>query len=77
MSNVKIPFSFYEELDKVILGCTNKFILSQSTLNQFYHVGGVLEFSGQADFKTVPRFATFEGDIEGNTAKGPVGHHCI
>ena len=33
---------------------------------QFLHVGGVLESSGQADFKTVPGFAfraKFEGDI--------------
>ena len=44
--------------------------ISQSKLNQFYHVGGVLESSGQADFKTVPGFAfraKFEGDIEGFT----------
>ena len=35
---------------------------------QFEHVGGVLESSGRADFKTVPGFAfraTFEVDIEG------------
>ena len=44
--------------------------LSQSKLNQFEHVGGVLESSGRADFKTVPGFAfraTFEVDIEGFT----------
>ena len=49
--------------------------MSQSKLNQFKHVEGVLESSGQADFKTVPGFAftaIFEGDIEGH-----VGHHCI
>ena len=44
--------------------------ISQSKLNQFYHVGGVLESSGQADFKTVPGFAfraIFDGCIEGFT----------
>ena len=42
--------------------------LSQSKLNQFYNVGGVLESLGQAVFKTDPGFAfwaRFEGDIEG------------
>ena len=44
--------------------------ISQSKLNQFEHVGGVLETSGWEVFNTVPGFAlraTFEVDIEGFT----------
>ena len=38
--------------------------ISQSKLDQFWHVGGVLESLGQADSKTVPGFDNWPRFVE-------------